>query len=506
MALPEQERARYRAATGQQRGRVPNAVVGALAAVLALFGLYLAYTKHLPFTDHGYELEATFSNAVDIPAGSPVRIAGVNVGEVLEVIPDGENSKVRFTVSDDGRPVAADAMVKIRPRIFFEGSYFLDLDPGSPTAPELAAGGAIPLSHTATAVQFDEILSALREPTRRDLGRLLSGYGTALTHEPTAAEDVGFEDEVKGLSAAGALNRAFDYGPRAGRASAQVAEALLGTEPGDLAGLIASSARTFEAVAADERALGELITNWNTFTGALADESANLSGTFAELAPTLETTERSLAELNRALPVVRTWARVFEPAVAELPAVIAAGNPWLDQARPLLSRAEAGGLVKLVRRATPDLAAGAAAGIETSGQLSQLSRCTSKVLVPTGDQVIDDRFSSGAPNYREFFYATVNLAGESANFDGNGDFLRLMPSVGDLTASTPNPAPVPGLMPDDVLWANLTSDPLGTQPQLGKKPPYRPEVKCFKNDVPALNSGPAAVGAPSPAPSTPPGP
>ena len=65
----------------------------------------------------------------------------------------------------------------------------------------------IPLSHTATAVQFDEILSALREPTRRDLGRLLSGYGTALTHEPTAAEDVGFEDEVKGLSAAEALNR-----------------------------------------------------------------------------------------------------------------------------------------------------------------------------------------------------------------------------------------------------------------------------------------------------------
>ena len=52
----------------------------------------------------------------------------------------------------------------------------------------------------------------------------------------------------------------------------------------------------------------------------------------------------------------------------------------------------------------------------------------------------------------------------------------------------------------------MTSDPLGSQPQFGDKPPYRPEVKCFTNDVPELNSGLGAVGAPSPAPSTPPGP
>ena len=130
-------------------------------------------------------------------------------------------------------------MVKIRPRIFLEGNYFLDLDPGSPSAPELASGATIPITQTATAVQFDEILTALQAPQRQQLGRLLEGYGTALTHKPTAAEDVTQDPQVQGLSAAEALNRSFDYGGKAGRAGSQVAEALLGTEPDDLSRLIA---------------------------------------------------------------------------------------------------------------------------------------------------------------------------------------------------------------------------------------------------------------------------
>ena len=59
--------------------------------------------------------------------------------------------------------------------------------------------------------------------------------------------------------------------------------------------------------------------------------------------------------------------------------------------------------------------------------------------MPTGNQVIDDRFTTGQPNYREFFYTTVNLAGESQNFDGNGAYLRLQPGTGDLTASQTDP-------------------------------------------------------------------
>ncbi len=498
MTPPEDERARYRAAHHQARRRLPSPLIGALLLIVAIVGPYIAFSKHIPFTGHGYELSATFRNAVAIAPKSPVRIAGVDVGEVLDTSPAGRNTDVRFTVDEEALPVSSDAQVKIRPRIFLEGNYFLDLEPGSPSAPELASGETIPVGQTATAVQFDEILSALQAPQRNQLGRLLEGYGTALTHQPTAAEDETQDPRVRGLSAAEALNLSFDSGAKAGRAGAQVAEAFLGTEPHDLSLLVSGAARTFDALSVHEQQLRDLVSNWNRFTGALAAESANLGRTIHELPATLETTRASLANLSRTLPVLRRWALEFRPALAELPATIEAANPWLAQAQPLLSKPEAGGLVSMIRRATPELAGASEAGLTTLPEISLLSRCATEVLIPTGNQVIEDRFSTGQPNYREFFYTTVNLAGESQNFDGNGPYLRLQPGVGDLTATQSDPNG--NLSTDKTLWTHTTLPPLGTQPGFGPKPPYRPDVKCHTNDAPDLNAGLGGVGPPSPAP------
>jgi hypothetical protein len=336
----------------------------------------------------------------------------------------------------------------------------------------------------------------------------LAGYGAALTHVPTRpGENRTFEPQIQGKSAAEALNLAFDYGAKAGRSSAYVSRALTGTDPHDLSRLIAGTARTMQALGANERSLSDLISNWNTFTGALAAESSNLSRTLADLPPTLESTRASLANLNRTLPVLRAWARVFEPAVAEIPGLVKAGQPWLDQALPLLSNQEAGRLIRQLRKSMPGLGGAADSGLNTLAQISDLSRCTSQVLVPTGNQVIDDRFSTNQPNYAEFFYSTVNIAGESQNFDGNGLGLALQPSIGNVTVEANNAHPNKYALKDDTkLWGHLTLPPLGTQPAFGSKPPYKPDVKCFTNAVPDLNSGRGAVGPPTPAPATPPHP
>ena len=50
--------------------------------------------------------------------------------------------------------------------------------------------------------------------------------------------------------------------------------------------------------------------------------------------------------------------------------------------------------------------------------------------MPTGNQTIDDRFSTGGPNYREFLYNLVNFAGAAQNFDGNGPYLRVQAGGG----------------------------------------------------------------------------
>ena len=492
--LPERD-TRAGATDSRFKWRPSNAMIALIFILVFTLGPYLAFTKHVPFTGYGYTLNATFSNGVNISTNSPVRIAGVDVGRVISVGRDGDNTKVTFTVEGKGRPIHDDAFAEIRPRIFLEGNFFIDLRPGSPSAPELDSGGTIPVSHTSTAIQFDQILTALQSPVRADLSRLLESFGKALTHQPTAAEDATQLPEVQGKTGAEGLNGALRYGGEAGRYSSQVTNALLGTSPGDLSRLVDSAGRTFGALARREADLQGLIVNFDTFTGALAAQSQNLSTTVERLAPTLAIGRRSLVNLNRTLPPLRAWAIEFRPAVAELPALISAAEPWLAQARPLLSGRELGGVARLLEESTPPLAGAAQAGAaSTIPQINRISLCTSRVFVPTGNETIHDRFETG-PNYREFFYYLADFAGWGQNFDGNGQYLRLQPGGGETLVMQESPRG--NLSTDKQNWAHTVEAPLGLQPRLGGRPPKKPEVRCSTQPVPDVNGSLGQVAAPS---------
>ena len=66
--------------------RLPNHVIGLILVVLIAVGSYLAFAKKLPWS-HGYEIKAVFTTAENVRPKSPVRIAGVEVGEVTGVQP-----------------------------------------------------------------------------------------------------------------------------------------------------------------------------------------------------------------------------------------------------------------------------------------------------------------------------------------------------------------------------------------------------------------------------------
>ncbi len=110
-----------------------------------------------------------------------------------------------------------------------------------------------------------------------------------------------------------------------------------------------------------------------------------------------------MVSLDKSLPALRTYAIELTPAVAELPGLISASKPWLAQVRPLLSGKEGGGVAKLLAESSPGLAGAAQAGKSTAlPQINRLSVCTSKVLGPTSEETIEDQFSTGGPNDREF--------------------------------------------------------------------------------------------------------
>ncbi|MEO8092509.1 MAG: MlaD family protein [bacterium] len=474
----------------------PAWMVGLALVVVIVIGSFLAYTKDLPFNSEGYRLSATFENAATLRPTSPVRIAGVTVGEVTEVTSQGDLAEVTFTVDEAGRPIHEDAEAEIRPRLFLEGNFFIDLRPGSPSAPELPSEGEIPLTRTATAVQLDEILTSLQSDSRANLQDLLEGYGTALTVEPTAADDAEQDPDVQGETAAEAINDSFAYGGKAGKGTAIVTEALQGTKPHDLSKLIAASGGVFETLGRREASLKGLITNLNITTGALAAEQSNLSASIHELAPTLEQADLSLRHLSDALPPLRAWARALEPSLHELPATIQASGPWLDQTALLLRDRELGTLARLLGDSARPLAKTADQSLKLLPQVTRLSRCVTDVLDPAADTAITvdpNDPTNTSTVWQEFFYGAVNLGGAAGNFDGNGHYLRANAGGGDTLAEAPNPG---GGFQNTKNFGTAQDGSAfptrGVQPDLpASAPAFRTDVACQTNALPDLN-GPAA--------------
>ena len=152
---------------------------------------------------------AQFESANSIRPNSPVRIAGVEVGKVKAVEPvEGSNAALlTMELKDSALPLHEDATAKIRPRIFLEGNFFVDLKPGTPGSPKLDSGDTIKITQTASPVQLDEVLTSLQSDSREDLKALLTGLNTALNSKPTAAEDAEASPLARGQTAARVLQR-----------------------------------------------------------------------------------------------------------------------------------------------------------------------------------------------------------------------------------------------------------------------------------------------------------
>ena len=478
-----------------RRGRGPGGVsaftAGLIAIVLICLGTYLGFTKDIPFT-RGFEIQAVFESANSIRTNSPVRIAGVNVGKVKAIeAQDGTDAAViTMQIEKQGLPIHKDATAKIRPRIFLEGNFFVDLRPGTPASPELGDGDTIKITQTATPVQLDQVLTSLQQDSRQDLKDVLEGLGTALNEEPTPEEDEGVDPSTEGQTAAQSLNDAAEDAGPALRSTSQVAQALLGTQPdADLRRLIRGTGRATEGLARNERQLQDLISNLNTTMAALASEQSGLRASVRQLSPTLSAADGALDSLNAAFPATRAFAREILPGVRETPATIQAAFPWIEETRKLVSGAELGGLTRQLSPAVRDLARLTDEARAFLPQADLVARCATDVLLPTGDVVIRDEFTSGVENYKEFFYSLVGLAGEGQNFDGNGSMVRFQTGGGSQTITIGS-----GTRQQ---FGNAFAPPQGVRPKFpGTKPAYRPQAACHENTPPDLN-GPAAARGPS---------
>ncbi len=481
------------AASRQRRRRNRSPLtVGMIALAIIVIGVWLGFTKDIPFT-HGFRVKATFASANSLRLNSPVRIAGVAVGKVkkVEAKEGTDEAVVTLELKKSALPIHEDATAKIRPRIFLEGNFFVDLQPGTPSSPKLADGDVIKVTRTATPVQLDQVLTSLQSDTRQDLRDLLDGLAVGLNSKPSAADDRDADKSARGQTAAESFNDAYRDSPAALKGTAQVNEALLGTEPDrDIARLLAGAAKTTGALIRNEGQLKDLITNFNTTMAAFASEETNLSTSIRLLAPTLVNANAALASLNAAFPPTRAFARDILPGVRETDATIQASFPWVDQATKLMSKAELQGLAQDLAPTTADLAQLTNASLTLLPQIDRTALCARDTVLPTGDLVIRDQFDTGTANYKEFWWTMVGLAGESQNFDGNGSMVRFAPGGGSQAVALGN-----ANSPSGQLIGAASAPVIGTQPKYpGKRPPYNASVRCHKSKIPDVNGSWAAIG------------
>jgi len=473
--------------------RRSNTLVGVVGVLIAVVVLYFGFTKDIPFTS-GFELRAQFQSANSIRPNSPVRIAGGEVGKVksVEGIDGSNNAMLVMEIDDSALPLHQNATAKIRPRIFLEGNFFVDLKPGTPGAEELPDGGMIPVTQTAAPVQLDQVLTTLQSDTRKSLQDTLIGFGEALDSEPTEEENLDLDVDVQGLTGAQSLNKAFETAVPALKGSAIGAESLRGTEEHDLSKMVKGIAGISRGLARNENQLSELLTDFNTSMAAFASRAPQLEETVRLLGPTAGNLRRGLASVDAALPPTQAFSTDILPGVRETPATALAAEPWLDQALPFFSAQELGALLKDISPATRNLARATHSSRDLVRESDDFNRCITEVIIPTGNIKVDDgEFSSNTENYKEFWHAVAGQAGEGGGFDGNGSFLRLSVPGGarPLTTGKTNYTLEP-------LHANATLPLLRTSPAFPNQlPPLQRSKPCYKNPVPDVNgsfsTGPA---------------
>jgi ABC-type transporter Mla subunit MlaD len=462
--------------------------------VIVIVAVYFGFTKHIPFK-HGFRLNAQFASAINIKPKSPVRIAGVNVGKVTGIQRQGSTGLVKMEIEPRGLPLHSDATVKIRPRIFLEGNWFVELQPGSPSAKAISSGATLPSTQSSDPVQLDQVLDALNTDTRKNLQDFLIGYGDGLTRKPSKADDAEQDPEVRGVNAAQALNKAYARGTAAERGAAVINQAIGGTEPHDLSKLVLSIGKVTAALNVHEQQLGELIGNFNTFFRSFANRSSSLRAAIAVLPSSLRNIDDGLHELDRAFPPAKAFATEILPGVKNTPQTVTATLPWIAQVEASLAPNELGGVAKGLQEATPQLAQLTNEQTPFYKQTELFNKCLTNVLYPAGNTKLQDgAATSGVEDYKEFWYGLTGLSGIGQSLDGNGTMTHFLLGSGGPTLRS-QPASVQGSSTTGLkLLAHASLQPQGTHPAFPKtEPEYKPLVPCYTQAVPEFN-GPLSQG------------
>ncbi|HWE34710.1 MAG TPA: MlaD family protein [Solirubrobacteraceae bacterium] len=454
-------------------GRLGWGVIGIVVIVAITWAVF---TKLNVFSS-SFTIKGIFTTAASqIQSGSPVRIAGVNVGKVTAVgRGPGDTAQVTMNIQSNGLPIHSDATMKIRPRLFLEGNFFVDLSPGTSSAPDVSAGHTFGLSQTSTPVQVDQVLNIFTIDPRTGMQQIIKGFGTAL-------QDGGAQ----------ALSNVYQRLSPASIPLAESTEAAQGEQPNDLRDFIVKAAEIAGTLSNRSGQIGTLLSTFNQTMGAFAAQQNNLKATFVQLNGTLSSAGPTLSELDRVIPPLTQFAVAIRPALDKAPSVLTDATPLLDAAQRLLAPSVAPVLLRELSPALSSLDQLERQLPTLLNLVTPVGRCVANKVVPVVDQPVNDgKLSTGQPVWQELARYPVGLTSSAQNYSGNGYGVRYSFGLSEHLIGT-NLGSLDNLL-------ELSSTPLsGARPQYtpGSQPPLEPNADCQTQPLTSL----AATNVPAPKP------
>jgi len=264
----------------------------------------------VPLKPQAYRFKVALPEAVQLGLEADVRVAGVNIGKVRKKELDPAGNRTLATVEIEPRyaPIKRDARVILRQKTLL-GETFLELTPGTPSAPDLPEDAILPNSQVVPTVQLDEILNALDPQTRQafrtwqqDLAASFRGHG----------QD--FSDFLGNL-------------PEFASSGSNLLR-VLNSEQRPLSAQFRETGNVFAALNRDQGALRSLIVNTHNVFSATAQENDKLAETFKTFPVFLDESKATMAKL-------RTFSLNTDPLVKDLRPVARDLRPTLRDLRAL---------------------------------------------------------------------------------------------------------------------------------------------------------------------------
>jgi ABC-type transporter Mla subunit MlaD len=381
---------------------------GAIVLLVAVLAVTLVFLNAVPFLDSqsGYTVTANFAEANNVSHFTPVRVDGVDVGEVtgLGAGPDPRrSSQVKMLITDAKLVVHSDASAAIRWRTVLGGNMYIDLDPGSPDAPKLT--GAIPVSRTSDQVELDDVLRIYNGSTDQAQRSMIAGLSR--TFASPARTDRSIE-ALRDLSTVGRGLSPYQ-----------------GTDPGDLSKLVASTAHTVRELGSNTAGLQTLVDGAASTFGAV-DAQRTALGQTLELGPgTLQSTRVTTARVDVTLAKLDPLVRRLEPGAQLIAATSRATRPALARLQTVLDQAQP--LLASTRPTLANLRSVAGTGVPLLQQLQAPLAALNANILPWLQQRSSDTRLLNYESVGPFFSVLDGAAGE---YDSSGYRLHLSTLLG----------------------------------------------------------------------------